>query len=87
MDDNKLVLLKNNEELSEEEKNLKDALMNIDKKYNSTFKVINEIYKENKDSFLIDESVQELTLTIYLTAVVKIISNYMDVESKEFIDE
>lgn len=86
MDDKKLVLLKNELELGEEELALKEELLNIDRKYDLISKVTEEITKVRKDTFLQDEAVQELIFTIYLTAIVKIISKYMNIEPDDVME-
>lgn len=86
MDDKKLVLLKNELELGEEELALKEELLNIDRKYDLVSKVTEEITKVRKDTFLQDEAVQELIFTIYLTAIVKIISKYMNIEPNDVME-
>jgi seryl-tRNA synthetase len=77
---NKLVLKKSIAELSDKEKELMNSLLELESKYNSISKVLREIEKNNEETYLTEDNIFDMSITIYLTGVIKIISDYMGVD-------
>jgi len=84
MDNKKLTLLKKNTDFTEEEKNLKLDLEEVDCRYKSCIKVISEIQNSNPKSTYnnkqCNEYVQEVILSLFFMKIQNVFLNYMGVE-------
>ena len=82
-DKTKLILLngkKNkNNPLTVDELKLKEEFLKLENKYNSILHVFDEIYNNNKDTALIDESILELIFSIYLQGIINTSAKFMGI--------
>lgn len=84
--DENLIILQNKglsleDTLTEEEKDLKDKLINIQKKLNSTKKVIKLIEKQSNYTIFDYESFEILITSIAISTATSEIENYFDLNN------
>lgn len=81
MDNKDNIIIINNDvnELTEKEKTLKDSLMNITENYKSLLKVLDITFDES-DNFIDIDSITEMAISTFITAIYKKMYEYMGIE-------